>query len=225
MVTLRWPVRFGEGSGSVRLWIASAVLDRLEATDPPPPPIDLDAARLRFGDLASDWVAEIGTTSLYRGLASLRAGAVQPIVGCNLSGTPDNPSGRLDLTSRMAGFLARLPASPIPHSAGALLSIRAPLRIAPQAREPIAMNIPSHAATSGEFPPPSVEFPVTLAVELGRVSLPLSRLADLREGDVIELGRNPREPVELTSNGRLVARGELVQIDQELGVRLTRVFV
>jgi flagellar motor switch protein FliN/FliY len=66
---------------------------------------------------------------------------------------------------------------------------------------------------------------VTLSVELGRISLTVSRLADLKPGDVVELGRHSREPVELTSGGRIVARGELVMIDTELGVRVTHVFL
>jgi flagellar motor switch protein FliN/FliY len=70
-----------------------------------------------------------------------------------------------------------------------------------------------------------LDVPVTLAVELGRVNLTLNRLADLKPGDVIELGRHSREPVELTSNGRLVARGELLLIDTELGVRVTHLFL
>ena len=69
------------------------------------------------------------------------------------------------------------------------------------------------------------DVPVTLAVELGRVNLTLSRLADLRPGDVVQLGRHSREPVDLTSAGRLVARGELVKIDTELGVRILSVFL
>jgi len=89
---------------------------------------------------------------------------------------------------------------------------------------------PSTAAGHGGVPAPSpavspLDVPVTLTVELGRVNLTLSRLADLRPGDLVELGRHSREPVELTSNGRLVARGELVLIDTELGVRVTHVFL
>jgi type III secretion system YscQ/HrcQ family protein len=80
-----------------------------------------------------------------------------------------------------------------------------------------------------QTPPPAAsdptDLPVTLVVELGRVNLSLSRLADLKPGDVVELSRHSREPVELTSNGKLVARGELVQIDTELGVRVTNVFL
>ncbi len=73
--------------------------------------------------------------------------------------------------------------------------------------------------------PSPADLPVTLVVEIGRVSLTLSRLADLKPGDIVELGRHSREPIELTSNGRLVARGELVQIDTELGLRITNVLI
>ncbi len=81
---------------------------------------------------------------------------------------------------------------------------------------------PSNSPTQAVAP---TEIPVTLTVEIGKIGLPLSRVADLKQGDVLELGRHAREPVELTSGGKLVARGELVQIDTELGVRILSVFL
>jgi flagellar motor switch protein FliN/FliY len=80
---------------------------------------------------------------------------------------------------------------------------------------------PRASVTSGS----PLDVPITLTVELGRVNLALTRLADLKPGDVIELGRHGREPVELTSNGKLVATGELILIDTELGVRITHTFL
>ena len=222
IVTLRWVVRLGDASGSARLWASRALLDRIEMARPPSPEIDIDSLRDRFGDLSADFTAEIGTALLTRGLGSLRVGGVLPISGCNLSGTPGNPSGRLELISRSVGTVFRLAASPIPNTGGARITVQPPLRSAPNIREPIAMSDPTPSTEAKSKP---AEVPVTLAIELGRVSLTLSRLADLREGDVIELGRHPQEPVELTSGGRLVARGELVQIDTELGVRLISVFL
>ena len=91
----------------------------------------------------------------------------------------------------------------------------------PDASQPADHPVPS--TPSPDAPPSDV--PVTLTVEIGRVSLTLNRLADLKAGDVIELARHSREPVELTSGGRIVARGELILIDTELGVRVTHVFL
>ena len=82
--------------------------------------------------------------------------------------------------------------------------------------------MPDHAVPNPAEP---VDLPVTLVVELGRASLPLARLADLRPGDLVELNRHARDPVDLTSDGRPVARGELVEVDGTLGVRVTKVFL
>ena len=86
------------------------------------------------------------------------------------------------------------------------------------------MSQPSAPVTNPPAAGP-MDVPVTLTVELGRVNLTLTQLADLKPGDVVELNRHSRAPVELTSNGRLVARGELILIDTDLGVRVTSVFL
>jgi type III secretion system YscQ/HrcQ family protein len=84
----------------------------------------------------------------------------------------------------------------------------------------VSSNLPSNAPTASPL-----DVPVTLTAELGRVNLTLNQLADLKPGDVVELNRHSRAPIELTSNGRLVARGELILIDTDLGVRVTNVFL
>ncbi len=65
-----------------------------------------------------------------------------------------------------------------------------------------------------------LEAPVVVRVELGEVSMPASDWAKLRPGDVIETGQRIAEPVVLRIAGRAVARGELVDVDGELGVRI-----
>ncbi len=77
-------------------------------------------------------------------------------------------------------------------------------------------------ATDRSSPAPDVaplDVPVTLTVELGRVNLTLSRLADLKPGDVVELSRHSRT-VELTSNGRLVR--SLLPLSWSLSPTITR---
>lgn len=66
----------------------------------------------------------------------------------------------------------------------------------------------------------ALDAPVVVRVELGSVSMTAADWAKLRPGDVIETGRRVAEPVILRVAGRVVARGELVDIDGEVGVRV-----
>lgn len=70
----------------------------------------------------------------------------------------------------------------------------------------------------------ALEAPVVVRVELGVVSMSASEWARLRPGDVIETGRRVAEPVILRVAGRAVARGELVDVDGEVGVRVRELF-
>ncbi|HEY3493365.1 MAG TPA: FliM/FliN family flagellar motor switch protein [Polyangiaceae bacterium] len=65
-----------------------------------------------------------------------------------------------------------------------------------------------------------LEAPVVVRIELGSVSMTAGDWARLRPGDVIETGRRIAEPAVLRIGGRVVARGELVDVDGELGVRV-----
>jgi flagellar motor switch protein FliN/FliY len=64
---------------------------------------------------------------------------------------------------------------------------------------------------------------LALSAELGRCSLRLSELLKLGNGAVVELDRRADAPVDLLVNGRLIARGEIVAIDERFGVRITEV--
>ncbi len=65
-----------------------------------------------------------------------------------------------------------------------------------------------------------LDAPLVVRIELGSVSLSASSWAALRKGDVIETGQRIAEPVLLRVGGKVLARGELVSIDGELGVRV-----
>ena len=62
--------------------------------------------------------------------------------------------------------------------------------------------------------------PIELCVELARFTLPLEQLLALRAGEVWSTGRAIGEVVYLSAGGRKVARGELVDVDGEVGVRI-----
>jgi flagellar motor switch/type III secretory pathway protein FliN len=65
-----------------------------------------------------------------------------------------------------------------------------------------------------------LDSPVVVRVEVGAVSLTAREWAELGPGDIIETGRRIAEPVILRVAGREVARGELVNLEGELGVRI-----
>lgn len=65
-----------------------------------------------------------------------------------------------------------------------------------------------------------LDSPVVVRVEVGSVSLTAREWAELGPGDIIETGRRIAEPVILRVAGREVARGELVNLEGELGVRI-----
>ncbi|WP_204324245.1 FliM/FliN family flagellar motor switch protein, partial [Stenotrophomonas maltophilia] len=60
--------------------------------------------------------------------------------------------------------------------------------------------------------------------ELGRRSLPLSEIRALGAGHVFDLGLDPDQPVDLVANGTRIGRGEIVEIGERVGVRVTRLF-
>lgn len=64
---------------------------------------------------------------------------------------------------------------------------------------------------------------VYLSVQLGRVRLPMRELLALDTGSVVELDRSAESPVDVLVNGTIVARGEVVVIDGEFGVRFTSI--
>lgn len=65
-----------------------------------------------------------------------------------------------------------------------------------------------------------MDVPVTLSVEIGRSRLPIKQLISLNQGSVVELERGVNEPLDLMVNGTLIARGEVVVVDGQFGLRL-----
>ncbi len=225
IATLVWTIRVGRTAGSVRLWVPESLVAEWLVAEP-----TLNSTEFRnvhrFFDLESVWRAEAGTIDMPRGLARLRRGMALPLHGTALGGSLDRLVGDLQVVSDASDCRYVYHAQPDPDSVGARVVLMSRLQKVPRPREalPVSSATPP-PPESGSSPIAPTDVPVTLVVELGRLNLPLRRLADLRPGDVLELGRHAREPVELTSGGRLIARGELVQIDTELGLRVTNVFL
>jgi flagellar motor switch protein FliN/FliY len=71
-----------------------------------------------------------------------------------------------------------------------------------------------------------MRIPVTVKIVLGSATMPVSNLVKLGRGAVIPLDRRVGEPVDMMVNGRIVARGEVVVVDEatsRFGIKLTEV--
>jgi len=67
------------------------------------------------------------------------------------------------------------------------------------------------------------DVPLKVVVELGRARMTLKQVMDLTIGSLIELDKLTGEPVDVLVNGKLIARGEVVVIDENFGVRITEI--
>lgn len=67
------------------------------------------------------------------------------------------------------------------------------------------------------------DVPLVVTAELGRTKMLVKEILKLGVGSVIELEKLTGEPVDILVNGKVIAKGEVVQIDESFGVRITEV--
>ena len=101
----------------------------------------------------------------------------------------------------------------MPFGASSVASVLAQLATAQR----VVLDTPRPC--SGSF----TDVEMTLTVELGRTRLPLRDVLDLAPGAVLELDRAASSPADILVNGRLIARGEVVVVDEDYGVRITQI--
>ena len=92
--------------------------------------------------------------------------------------------------------------------------------------------VPVETTTSTGAPAPGgaelerlFDVPVELAVEIGRTHMTIRETLALGPGSIVTLNRLAGEPVDLLVNGKPIARGEVVVLDEEFGLRVTEVLV
>ena len=67
------------------------------------------------------------------------------------------------------------------------------------------------------------DVPVSISAVLGRSTMSVAQLLQLSQGSVLELDRKVGEAIDIYVNNRLVARGEVVIVDERLGVTMTEI--
>lgn len=101
-----------------------------------------------------------------------------------------------------------------------------------QASTPAAAPAAATAPASGEGTTPGIstrnldvllDIPMEVSVQLGATRMQIRELLQLGQGSVVELEKMAGEPLEVLVNQRLVARGEVVVVNEKFGIRLTDV--
>jgi len=170
----------------------------------------IDAHAIRFADAHVALRLEVGRTAVARSdLSGLGAGDV---ILFERFGVRDARGGPVTLRLGRGGFGARLD--------GDALTIEEHFRLN---RGVSSMEFdPTHKGDAASADQLLRELPVEVVCELGRVTMSGRELLELRPGAVIPAGRPLSGPVDLTVGGRVVARGELVDVEGEIGVRITQ---
>ncbi len=68
-----------------------------------------------------------------------------------------------------------------------------------------------------------LDIPMVVSVELGKTTRTLKEILDLSVGSIVELDKLSGEPVDLLVNGKIIAKAEVVVIDENFGVRITQI--
>nr|WP_319397069.1 flagellar motor switch protein FliN [uncultured Desulfobacter sp.] len=89
-----------------------------------------------------------------------------------------------------------------------------------QEMEEEAEHSEEHSARELDF---ILDIPLELSVELGKTKMLVNDLLQLAQGSIIELNKLAGEPLEVYINRKLIARGEVVVVNEKFGVRLTDV--
>ncbi len=193
-----------------------------------------------IGILVADELVEALASSPIPGLDL--AAAVQPAIDAAAAalGYAAEPAGEVVLdqvNGQMGGEVVGVPLIGSGFAACVLITASA---LAPAAPEPASRNdfAPDPSLpTPPPGPRPAVSEPsgprrgiemlhgvdMELTVELGRTRMTVRELLALSPGDVLELDRAAGSPADLLVNGRLIARGEVVVVDEDFGLRVTEI--
>lgn len=160
---------------------------------------------------------------------TMQAGAQQPMMGMNQQPMPGmNP---------MYGQQMAMPQMGMPQMGMPQMGMPG---MQPQMYMPPQMNMPQQNVNiqpaqfqsfAGDFNPVAgqenigliMDVPLEVTVELGRTTKSIAEILDFAPGTIIELERIAGEPIDVLVNGKFVAKGEVVVIEESFGIRVTEI--
>ena len=215
---LRWRQPFAGISGAA--WVAAAELDWTAAGGHV-----LHAAGIEDSDAASLKSTALETISqALSGLAQAMGGRLHREVTCAGGEEPVDPPG----DAAWASLHLTLGEAAATLAIGFDVELLEALTVTPAA-EPEPEATPESPSAAGPPLGKSKTFDLLLEVELpvsvsfGRAQVPLKNVLKLTTGSIIELNRSITEPVEVIVNNCVIARGEVVVVEGNFGVRIQQV--
>jgi len=135
--------------------------------------------------------------------------------------------------ARVAAGVMEAPTTSVSTMAPPSMPVPTPITAAPSAQQqtPTAVHPVQFMPLTPEAPTRDrshgiemlMDVALEVSVELGRSHMSIGEILALRTGSVIELDKLAGEPVDVSVNGTLIARGEVVVVDEKFGVRITEV--
>jgi flagellar motor switch protein FliN/FliY len=190
----------GESTGSLVLAVNDEVADRL---------------------LANPAVLNEGFTNALQ--AAARAVGFDLAAGAVVRGDNTPPTVIVEILD--GGQLTALAGITLPIADPAAAS--APQEFEPSAFDPGAPAAPGVPSAAAVLAPSSLtvlnDVQLVVTAELGRTMMPVRDLLGLMPGMVVEIDRAAGAPIDLLVNGRRIAAGEVVVIDEEFGIRITEI--
>ncbi len=68
-----------------------------------------------------------------------------------------------------------------------------------------------------------LDVPIDISIEIGRTKMTIGELLSLSKGSIVELKKSPGESVDIYVNGKLLGKGEVVVVNERLGVRVAKI--
>lgn len=183
------------------------------------------AFRMEVEDLIDSQIMQLVSVPVAKDLVNNLLNSVQPPAAAKPAAAP---------APQAPQPVAAAPAAPMPHQQPAM-PYPQPMAAAPMphyAQPPLnatvqpvqftpltAASIPGFDANIGLI----MDVPLQVTVELGRTRKLIREILDLGPGSVVELDKLAGEPVDILANGKLIAKGEVVVIDENFGVRITEI--
>lgn len=190
------------------------------------------AFRMEIGDLIDSEIMQLYPISFARDMCEgVKNNMEKDSESVKETAPPPPPQAAAQPQPAPAAQAAPQPApAPAPVPMGGQPMMGQPMMTAPMG-QPVNVQPAQFSAfaggAAGAYAPENIDLimdvPLNVTVELGRTQKSISDILDLGPGKIIELNKIAGEPIDVLVNGKFVAKGEVVVIEESFGVRITEI--